>query len=36
VVDTGFFPSSAAVNPALTLAAQALRVGHHLRKEFCA
>lgn len=31
VVDTGFFPSSAAVNPALTLAAQALRVGHHLR-----
>jgi len=36
VVDTGFFPSSAAVNPALTLAAQALRVGHHLRKAFCA
>jgi choline dehydrogenase-like flavoprotein len=34
VVDTGFFPSSAAVNPALTLAAQALRVGHHLRTEF--
>ena len=34
VVDTGFFPSSAAVNPALTLAAQALRVGHHLRAEF--
>ena len=33
VVDTGFFPSSAAVNPALTLAAQALRVGHHLRTE---
>ena len=33
VVDTGFFPSSAAVNPALTLAAQALRVGHHLRSE---
>jgi choline dehydrogenase-like flavoprotein len=31
VVDTGFFPSSAAVNPALTLAAQALRVGSHLR-----
>ncbi len=31
VVDTGFFPSSAAVNPALTLAAQALRVGQHLR-----
>ncbi len=36
VVDTGFFPSSAAVNPALTLAAQALRVGHHLRTELCA
>jgi choline dehydrogenase-like flavoprotein len=34
VVDTGFFPSSAAVNPALTVAAQALRVGHHLRTEF--
>ncbi|TQS69992.1 GMC family oxidoreductase [Rhodobacteraceae bacterium] len=27
VVDAGFFPSSAAVNPALTVAAQALRVG---------
>lgn len=33
VVDAGFFPSSAAVNPALTVAAQALRVGHHLRTE---
>lgn len=32
VVDAGFFPSSAAVNPALTVAAQALRVGDHLRK----
>ncbi|HUN93350.1 MAG TPA: GMC family oxidoreductase [Burkholderiaceae bacterium] len=31
VVDAGFFPSSAAVNPALTVAAQALRVGDHLR-----
>jgi len=31
VVDASFFPSSAAVNPALTVAAQALRVGHHLR-----
>ena len=31
VVDAGFFPSSAAVNPALTVAAQALRVGSHLR-----
>ena len=26
VVDGGFFPSSAAMNPALTIAAQALRV----------
>ena len=26
VVDAGFFPSSAAMNPALTIAAQALRV----------
>ncbi len=33
VVDTGFFPSSAAVNPALTAAAQALRVGDHLRNK---
>jgi len=33
VVDAGFFPSSAAVNPALTIAAQALRVGRHLRTE---
>lgn len=31
VVDAGFFPSSAALNPALTIAAQALRVGAHLR-----
>ncbi|MPW23807.1 FAD-dependent oxidoreductase [Paraburkholderia sp. CNPSo 3157] len=30
VVDASFFPSSAAVNPALTVAAQALRVGEHL------
>ncbi len=30
VVDSGFFPSSAAMNPALTIAAQALRVGEHL------
>lgn len=28
VVDSSFFPSSAAVNPALTIAAQALRVAH--------
>jgi choline dehydrogenase-like flavoprotein len=32
VVDAGFFPSSAAVNPGLTIAAQALRVGDHLRR----
>ena len=31
VVDAGFFPSSAALNPALTIAAQALRIGVHLR-----
>jgi choline dehydrogenase-like flavoprotein len=31
VVDASFFPSSAAVNPALTIAAQALRVGDHMR-----
>nr|WP_281065372.1 GMC oxidoreductase [Acinetobacter guillouiae] len=30
VVDASFFPSSAAVNPALTIAAQALRVSHHI------
>ncbi len=30
VVDGSFFPSSAAVNPALTIAANALRVGDHL------
>jgi choline dehydrogenase-like flavoprotein len=31
VVDGSFFPSSTAANPALTIAAQALRVGDHLR-----
>ena len=31
VVDASFFPSSAAVNPALTIIAQALRVADHLR-----
>lgn len=31
VVDASFFPSSTAVNPALTIAAQALRVGDHVR-----
>jgi choline dehydrogenase-like flavoprotein len=32
VVDGSFFPSSAAVNPALTIIANALRVGDHLRE----
>src|SRR5581483_983615 len=32
VVDASFFPSSAALNPALTVAAQALRVGEHLKR----
>jgi choline dehydrogenase-like flavoprotein len=31
VVDGSFFPSSAAVNPALTIIANALRVGDHLK-----
>ncbi|HUM09841.1 MAG TPA: GMC family oxidoreductase [Myxococcaceae bacterium] len=31
VVDGSFFPSSAAVNPALTIIANALRVGEHLK-----
>jgi choline dehydrogenase-like flavoprotein len=31
VVDASFFPSSAAVNPALTIIAQALRVAGHIR-----
>ena len=31
VVDASFFPSSAAMNPALTIAAQALRVGDHIK-----
>ncbi|WP_111559876.1 GMC oxidoreductase [Paracoccus sediminilitoris] len=34
VVDGGFMPSSAALNPALTIAAQALRVGDHLRGQW--
>lgn len=33
VVDAGFMPSSAAVNPALTIAAQALRVADHIARE---
>jgi choline dehydrogenase-like flavoprotein len=32
VVDASFFPSSSAVNPALTIMANALRVGDHLRE----
>ena len=32
VVDGGFLPNSAAVNPALSIAAQALRVADHIRK----
>ena len=32
VVDASFFPSSAAVNPALTIIANALRVAEHLRE----
>jgi choline dehydrogenase-like flavoprotein len=32
IVDTSFFPSSSAVNPALTAMANALRVGDHLIK----
>ena len=31
VVDSSFFPSSSATNPALTIIAQALRVADHLR-----
>ena len=33
VVDASFFPSSAAVNPGLTIAAQALRVAGHITQE---
>ncbi|WP_375230201.1 FAD-dependent oxidoreductase [Roseobacter sp. S98] len=33
VVDAGFLPNSAAVNPALTVAAQALRVADHIRSK---
>ena len=32
VIDAGFFPSSAALNPALTIAAQALRVADHIAR----
>ena len=34
VVDGSFFPSSSAVNPALTIMAMALRVGEHLKSKF--
>ena len=34
VVDASFFPSSAAVNPGLTVIAQALRVADHLTSRF--
>ena len=30
IVDAAFLPTSAAVNPALTIAAQALRVADHI------
>ena len=33
VIDASFFPSSAAVNPALTIAAQALRAASHMARE---
>ena len=34
VVDASFFPSSAAVNPGLTIAAQAIRVADHLKDTY--
>jgi len=36
VVDTSFFPSIGAVNPALTAMANALRVGDHLLERLAA
>jgi choline dehydrogenase-like flavoprotein len=33
VVDGSFFPSSSAVNPALTIIAMAIRVADHIKKE---
>ncbi|MET3317561.1 UNVERIFIED_ORG: choline dehydrogenase-like flavoprotein [Peribacillus simplex] len=33
VMDASFFPSSSALNPVLTIVAQALRVGNHLLKQ---
>jgi len=32
VIDASFFPSSAALNPALTVAAQSLRAARHIRQ----
>jgi choline dehydrogenase-like flavoprotein len=32
VVDSAFFPSSGAVNPALTIMANALRIGEHIQE----
>ncbi|HXQ11921.1 MAG TPA: GMC family oxidoreductase [Caulobacteraceae bacterium] len=36
VVDSGFFVSSAAVNPTLTIVANAMRVGDHIRQRLAA
>jgi len=36
VVDSGFFVSAAAVNPTLTIVANAMRVGDHLRRRLAA
>jgi choline dehydrogenase-like flavoprotein len=33
VVDASFFPSLPVMNPALTIAANALRVGQHIRQD---
>ena len=33
VVDASFFPSSGAVNPGLTIVAQALRVADHIKSD---
>ena len=34
VVDSSFFPSNPAVNPTLTIVANALRVANHLQQSF--
>lgn len=36
LVDASFFPSNTALNPALTIAANALRVTDHLRERLAA